>query len=120
MPPEVLKCLHDIAQACGLLQQFTAGKTVRDFRDDALLRSAVERQFIIVGEALQQALRLHPDLAKSVTDSRRIVNFRNVIVHGYAQVVPDTVWGVVEKHLPKLHDEVRHLLSLGPLRPNSD
>ena len=110
MPPEELKFLHDIAQACGLLQQFTVGKTVHDFRDDALLRSAVERQFIIVGEALLQALRLHPDLAKSITNSRRIVNFRNVIVHGYAQVVPDTVWGMLEKHLPKLHDEVQSLL----------
>jgi len=58
MPPEVLKLLHDIRQACGLIQQFTADKTADDFRDDAQLRSAIERQFITIGEALQQALRL--------------------------------------------------------------
>jgi uncharacterized protein with HEPN domain len=80
----------------------------------------VERQFIIVGEALQQALRMHPELAKSVTDSRRIVNFRNVIVHGYAQVVPDTVWGVIGQLLPKLHEEVQSLLSQGPLPSQSE
>ncbi len=100
MPPEVLRFLHDIQQACGLIEHFTAGKTVDDFRNDIQLRSAMERQFITIGEALQQALRVEPTLADSITDSRRIINFRNVMVHGYAQIVPDTVWGVVESGRP--------------------
>jgi hypothetical protein len=58
MPPEVLKFLHDIDQACRLVGQFTAGKTIDNFRSDPQLRSAVERQFITIGEALQQAIRL--------------------------------------------------------------
>jgi uncharacterized protein with HEPN domain len=84
---------------------------VDEFRDDAQLRSAVERQFITIGEALQQALRIKPDLAASITESRRIINFRNVMVHGYAQIVTDTVWGVVEKNLPVLHEQISVLLS---------
>ncbi len=112
MRPEVLKFLHDIQQACDLIRQFTSGKTADDFRDDVQLRSAVERQFITIGEALQQALRLMPDLDHSITDSRRIINFRNVMVHGYAQIVSDTVWGVVETGLPILDAEVRHLIGL--------
>jgi uncharacterized protein with HEPN domain len=52
MPPEVLKSLHDIHMACDLIRQFTAGKSRDDFRADAQLRSAVERQFITIGEAL--------------------------------------------------------------------
>ena len=99
MPPDVLKFLHDVEQACGLIEQFTAGKSVEDFQQDAQLRSAVERQFITIGEAIQQALRLRPDLANSITEHRRIINFRNVMVHGYAQIVPDTVWGVSQKDL---------------------
>jgi uncharacterized protein with HEPN domain len=113
MPPEVLKLLLDIEQACGLIEQFTAEKTVDDLRQDAKLRSAVERQFITIGESLQQAIRLLPDLSSSIAESRRVINFRNVMVHGYAQIVPDTVWGVVEKDLPVLHAEVRHLISSG-------
>jgi uncharacterized protein with HEPN domain len=114
MPPEVLKFLHDIQQACNLIQQFTAGKAAEDFRDDVQLRSAVERQFITIGEALQQALRTLPDMDKSITDSRRIINFRNVLVHGYAQIVPDTVWGVVETGLPVLRAEVASLIAMNP------
>lgn len=113
MRPEVLKFLHDIQQACELVEQFTTGKTVDDFRSDAQLRSAVERQFITIGEARQQAIRLEPDLADSITDSRRIVNFRNVMVHGYAQIVSDTVWGVVETGMPVLDAEVRQLIARG-------
>jgi len=113
MPPEVLKFLHDIQQACDLIRQFTAGKTVDDFRNDAQLRSAVERQFITIGEAIQQAFRLMPELANTITDSRRIINFRNVMVHGYAQIVSDTVWGVVETGVPALAAEVRELIGLG-------
>jgi len=110
MPPEVLKFLHDVQQACELIEQFTAGKTVEDFRNDVQLRSAVERQFITIGEAIQQVLRVAPNLATSITESRRIVNFRNVMVHGYAQIVADTVWGVVETGLPLLRDEVWQLM----------
>jgi uncharacterized protein with HEPN domain len=110
MPPEVLKFLHDIDHACRLIQQFTAGKTIDDFRADPQLRSAVERQFITIGEALQQAIRLAPELSSEIPESRRIINFRNVMVHGYAQILPDTVWGVVEKDLPVLADAVEQLL----------
>lgn len=43
MPPEVLKFLHDIERACGLIERFVADKTVEDYRGDAQLRCAVER-----------------------------------------------------------------------------
>jgi len=51
-PPEVKKYLFDVWQACELLAQFAAGKTLIDYQGDALLRSGIERQFEIVGEAL--------------------------------------------------------------------
>ena len=73
VPLDVRKYLFDIAQACDLLTQFTSGKTFTDYTADALLRSAVERQFEIMGEALNQALRLYPDLSNRVSGCRRIV-----------------------------------------------
>ena len=68
-PHEVRKYLFDISQACELLVQFSGGKTLEDFRRDALLRSAIERQFEIVGEALNRAIKLDPDVAKQVSDA---------------------------------------------------
>ena len=86
LPFEVRKYLFDVAQACDLLTQFTRGKAFTDYTADALLRSAVERQFEIIGEALNQALRLYPDLTNHVSDCRRVVAFRNRLIHGYAFV----------------------------------
>ena len=76
-----------------------------------MLRSAVERTSEIIGEALNRALALEPSLAARVTDTRSIIAFRNVLVHGYATVADETVWGVVQGKLPTLQREIKSLLS---------
>ena len=65
-----------------------------------MLRSAVERQFEIIGEALAKLAKLDPVLAASLTDHRRITAFRNILVHGYADADDRLVWDVVETKLP--------------------
>ena len=55
-----------------------------------MLRSAVERQFEIVGEALSQLAKAAPELAAQIPDLPRIVAFRNILRHGYA-VVDNTI-----------------------------
>lgn len=115
-PREVKKYLFDIRRACELLTEFTAGKMLEDYLADPLLRSGVERQFEIIGEALNLALRLDPGLAERITNARRIVAFRNRLIHGYATIAADTVWGVLEGSLPTLLREVEALLEgSGPL-----
>jgi uncharacterized protein with HEPN domain len=107
---EVRKYLFDILQACDHLESFTAGKDFRDYTADVMLRSAVERQFEILGEALRQALRLEPSLSGRISETSRIVAFRNRLIHGYASVSSEVVWGVLEGNLPTLRREVRSLL----------
>jgi len=108
---ETLKYLFDISEACRLLDQFVSGKSLADYEADALLRSAVERQFEVAGEALRLAIRSDPALAERITNSGRIVAFRNRLVHGYASVLNDVVWGILETDLPTLRREVATLLA---------
>jgi uncharacterized protein with HEPN domain len=108
--PRTLKYLFDIAEGCRLLDQFTAGKALADYSADALLRSAVERQFEIIGEALRLAIREEPELAELISNSGRIIAFRNRLIHGYAGVLSDVVWGILETHVPTLSAEVAKLL----------
>lgn len=110
MPRDVRKYLYDIDQACRLLSEFTVGKTFQNYQSDALLRSAVERQFEIVGEALNQAMRINPELSREISHSSRIVGFRNQLIHGYSSISDEVVWGVIESYLPVLQQEVALLL----------
>ena len=107
---EVEKYLQDILDACIRLVEFTGGKSYEDYRADSMLRAAVERQFEIDGEALNRLSQLAPEVAEHVTDRRRIIAFRNLLVHGYADIDDRVVWGVVETKLEALVREVRELL----------
>lgn len=75
-----------------------------------MLRSAIERQFEIIGEALSQAFYHFPELEEEITAGRQIVAFRNRLIHAYASVDPAVVWGVIEEDLPVLRSEVEELL----------
>ena len=110
-PLEVRKYLFDIAQACEMLAQFCSGKTFADYAGDAMLRSAVERQLEIIGEALHHAIRLDPSLAAHISEIRRIVALRNRLIHAYASIASEVVWGILEIGLPTLRREVEALLS---------
>lgn len=69
MPPrDVRKYLYDIAETADQLSEFVAGKSLDDYLGNRLLQAAVERQFEIVGEALNQLSKLDPALAKRVSD----------------------------------------------------
>jgi uncharacterized protein with HEPN domain len=113
MQPEIKKYLYDILKACEALSEFVQGKSLADYDADLFLRSAVERQLMIIGEALSQAARTDDEIAEQIEDAREIINLRNVIVHGYAVVENETIWGILEGDLPKLHDQVKGLLEAG-------
>jgi len=114
MQPEVTKFLHDVRQACERLQRFTAGKSFADYQQDEEKQAAVERQFITLGEALAQASKVDPTLPQSITAFGQIIAFRNILVHGYASVRHETVWGVIENDLAVLMKEVENLFSRIP------
>lgn len=110
MPPDRRTYLWDALAAAELLFQFGAGKTFEDYKADALLRSAVERQFEIIGEALNRLSKVDPVYAARVPDLGRIVAFRNILIHGYATVDDELVWQVLVERLPGLAAVVRELL----------
>ena len=111
MQPEIRKFLYDIRSACDALLTFAQDKTLEDYRANLLLRSGVERQLEIVGEALSQAHKVDPDIADMIKNFRQIINLGNVIIHGYSDIEDDTVWGILQKDVPKPHEQVNNLLA---------
>ena len=107
---EAKKYLYDISEAAGWAVQFTAGADFAEYRRNAMMRLAVERVFVIIGEALVQLARVDSDITAKVTDIRSVVAFRNILVHAYAQVDDAIAWDIVQSKLPLLLQEVSTLL----------
>ena len=75
-----------------------------------MIRSAVERQFAIIGEAINQMSRVDPETTATIREYQHIIAFRNILVHGYAQVDDRAVWGILTTQLPVLFADVQELL----------
>lgn len=110
MQREALKYLYDIREAALKIRRFTAGKDERDYLCDELLQSATERQFEIIGEAVNKLCNDFPEVGQSIPDHRKMIAFRNMLIHGYAVTDPIIVWGVVEDNLPDLLERLEQLM----------
>jgi uncharacterized protein with HEPN domain len=88
--------------AAEAVSTFIAGRTLTDYQADLMLRSAVERQFEILGEALARALRLDSGLQDRLPAARGAIDFRNVIAREYDALSAATVWDIAQNELPGL------------------
>jgi uncharacterized protein with HEPN domain len=110
MSPDSAKLLWDAQQAATKAQRFVHGRSFDQYLSDELLRSAVERQLEVVGEALNQLRKVDPATAAQIPDLPQAVALRNVLIHAYATVNDRLVWGVVEQHLRPLLGAINALL----------
>lgn len=102
-------------RATELLAEFSNGKSFTDYLADAMLRSAVERQFEIIGEALNSLSKVDQALAASIPDLPRIVAFRKITQRRRSGTTVPRVHEVVAERLAEIEDlcrapGVRHLL----------
>jgi uncharacterized protein with HEPN domain len=111
MHADAPKLLWDARHAAERVARFTLGKSFTDYQADEFLRSAVERQLEIIGEALNQLRRIDAATAAAIPELARIVGFRNVLVHGYATVDNRIVWGIIEANLGSLRKSLESVLA---------
>ena len=104
------KLLFDALDSGRAIRQWCAGRSYAEYLSDRQFRRAVEREFEIIGEALNRLSEEDVDIAAQIAELARIVAFRNRIIHGYDSVDDATVWGVIEKHLPLLVSQAENLL----------
>jgi len=109
MELEIKTWLQDIDRSIEEIYSFLPSKrNFFEFQNDLKTKKAVERNLEIIGEALNRVLKKRPDI--KISDSRKIVDTRNRIIHGYDSVTEDIIWLIVIKYLPILKIEVQKLL----------
>lgn len=111
MQPKLLKYFLDIESVIQEIETIKQ-KTQNDFNNfsnDIILQRAVERDLEIIGEAMRKILEINSGI--QITASKNIIGLRNIISHAYDSVEPEMLWGIIQKNIPVLADEIRNLKS---------
>ncbi|MCX6271493.1 MAG: DUF86 domain-containing protein [Bacteroidetes bacterium] len=109
MDIEIKKYLFDIQESIDSIENYLGKK--RDFNvymADKMLRRAIEREFEIIGEAMNHIEKL--DSTINISSKRQIINMRNRVIHGYDKIDNEIIWGIIVRHLPALKIEISKLL----------
>lgn len=110
MPRSALAYLSDIVDACQAIGRFLSDVDYPSYREAELVRSGVERQLILIGEAMGALRRLDPSLAARIEHAGRIIGFRNLLAHDYPSVNHAVVWVIATDEVPALLAQCRALL----------
>ncbi|MDA3925841.1 MAG: DUF86 domain-containing protein [Kiritimatiellae bacterium] len=110
MKDELRKCFFDIHQAILEIEEFISGMDFDGYVADAKTQRAVERDFEIIGEALNRLRRDDEEHLDHISESYKIIGFRNILAHGYDVVDETIIWNAVVNHLPQLKTEVSRFL----------
>lgn len=110
MNEKVLKYLYDIKIAIEEIDSFfeIESRNYDNYRQNSLLKRAIERDLEIIGEAMNRILK--EDTTFNIDNSKRIIGLRNQIIHGYDSVSDESIWGIITIHLPKLKKEIDSLI----------
>jgi len=109
MPHRITTWLEHIRMSINNIYEFLG--TERDFnayKNNKMLRQAVERNLEIIGEAMNRILAKNPDYP--IQYARRIVGLRNLIIQTYDGIEDSAIWTIIVRDLPKLKEEVDALL----------
>ena len=102
------KYLADILDSIQFISDCMGTVTFLEYKTNRLLKSAVERHFEIIGEALNQALKIDPTLP--LTNKQQIVGMRNRIIHAYDAVDDLMIYDAALRHLTTLKTEIEQLI----------
>ena len=109
MKNEIKKFLFDIKESIDSIEDYLGSK--RDFnvyQGNKMLRRAVEREFEIIGEAMNRIIQIDDKI--NISTKKQIINMRNRVIHGYDKIDDAIIWGTIIRHLPILKKEIQSLI----------
>ena len=110
MPRDITAYLYDIIDACDSIASILSGISTEAYVELREKRSAVEREFIIIGEATSMLAKFSPEKFNQLSDGRKAIGLRNILTHNYASVDHETIYESALQDVPKLRKECIEIL----------
>ncbi len=106
MQPKLLKFILDIESIISEIEIIKSklDNNYLNFKHDFILRRAVERDLEIIGEAVKKIVEINSEI--KISSSNKIIGLRNIISHAYDSVEPELIWGIIQKDIPILKNEI--------------
>ncbi len=103
---EVLKYILDIEAVIDELEQIIKlyDQDYDKFSSSFIAIRAVERDIMIIGEAVNKLIKSEPEI--KISSAKHIIGLRNMIVHAYDSIDPTTLWRIMIKDIPILKTEI--------------
>ncbi|MFV8328416.1 DUF86 domain-containing protein [Flavobacterium sp. ZS1P14] len=113
MDERILKWLFDIKMAIDEIDGYFINeqKDFFKYRDNLMLKRAVERDLEIIGEAMNRIITRDNNYIIKITSAKAIVGLRNQVIHAYDNISDENIWSVLINHLPKLKGEIENLIA---------
>ena len=113
-PRDPAAYVFDVVTACRRVREYAGEMSREQFLGDPKTRDAVERQLLVIGEAIVQLRKFRPELAARLGPADQIAGFRNILAHAYFRVDPGEVWTIAQVDVPRLLSEAERMLAEFP------
>ncbi|MFA9187518.1 DUF86 domain-containing protein [Flavobacterium magnesitis] len=112
MDERILKWLFDVKISIEEIDSFFESneKNFFKYRQNLMLKRAVERNLEIIGEAINRILKSDPTFEQKITNAKAIIGLRNQVIHAYDNISDESIWSILINHLPKLKTEIEALI----------
>lgn len=101
--------IWDMRQACADIVDFVKDVNFEQFQHSKVIRYAVERQILVIGEAARQVSENFKNKNPQIP-WKTIIGQRNILAHEYGQILVERIWLVAVEHIPKLLNQLDGLL----------
>lgn len=112
MDERILKWLFDVKMSIDEISEFfhNEEKDFFRYRNNVMLKRAVERNLEIIGEAINRIITRDSSYNEKITNAKAIIGLRNHVIHAYDNISDENIWSILTNHLPKLKIEIENLI----------
>lgn len=113
MDDHIMKYLIDIDNSIAEIEGYFLNipKDFNSYRQNTMLKRAVERNLEIIGEAVNKILKRDETYIHKITEAKSIIGLRNLVIHAYDSISDENIWAVLINHLPKLKSQIQDLMA---------